>query len=339
MRRLLAYCFGALLASAASQAHAAWYEARSKHFIIYADDKAERLRSFADRLERFDQAVRLVRGMGDPELTVSNRLRIYVLGSEGAVTKLIGFAGARGMYRARASGSFAFVPRTAGDRWNVWDLDTEQIFFHEYAHHLQLQYSTIVMPPWVREGFAEFFATTKIDKDGSIIIGNYPPYRVGAIYAEPLSIPQIVAGTYSRPDGRQLDAIYAFGWLLMHYLTFEKSREGQLTKYIDGIQAGMNQADAAKAAFGDLKQLDRDVHRYMRQKLTGIVLKPQAISVAPIALRPLNPAEAAIMPIVIRSKRGVDRPAAAKLVVDARKAAAPYPNRPLRAGRFGRGRV
>ena len=42
-------------------------------------------------------------------------------------------------------------------------------------------------------------------------------------------------------------------WLLTHYLAFAPQRQGQLTKYMNGIQAGRAPLAAATAAFGDLK--------------------------------------------------------------------------------------
>src|SRR5438132_6427640 len=146
-----------MLAVTGTSAHAGWYEAKSKHFIIYADESPDAVRRFAERLERFDSTVRRLRDMSDPPLTDSGRLRIYVLRSQGAVARLAGRSDVAGFYHSRASGSVAFVPRSAGA--SIWDLNTEQIFFHEYAHHLQLQDSSIIVPEWVREGFAEFFAT------------------------------------------------------------------------------------------------------------------------------------------------------------------------------------
>ena len=77
----------------------------------------------------------------------------------------------------------------------MWDLNTEQIFFHEYAHHLQLQDSSIAMPEWVREGFAEFFATAKIKDDGSVLIGSPPLYRAWSlINGRGLTLEQILGG-------------------------------------------------------------------------------------------------------------------------------------------------
>jgi len=56
---------GVLLSAWPSAASAAWQKASTKHFIIYADAKPEWLRSYAEKLERFDQAVRYARRMED----------------------------------------------------------------------------------------------------------------------------------------------------------------------------------------------------------------------------------------------------------------------------------
>jgi tetratricopeptide (TPR) repeat protein len=325
MRSILGWVF-LIACAAAAPARADWHEARSKHFIIYSDDRPDRLREFAERLERFDQAVRHVRQMEDPALTDTERLTVYALRSEGAVESLIGASGARGMYEARASGAVAFVPRHAGSG-DTFDLGTEAIFFHEYAHHLQLQRASLALPTWVTEGFAEFFATAQIKKDGSVLIGSPPLYRAYSLmYGNALPLEQMLGGTYGRLNQMQTDWLYGRGWLLMHFLTFQQSREGQLSRYLDAIQSGTSATTAARNAFGDLKQLDRELSRYLGRSLTGMRVHANALTVGPIALRQLVPCEAAVMDAHIRSTRGVDRRTAAAVAVNARKRAAPCPN-------------
>lgn len=317
-----------VLASAVP-AQSAWQRADSKHFIIYGDDKPDRIRTFAERLERFDQAVRLVRQMDDPPLTDATRLTIYILSSEHAVSRLIGFDAARGMYISRSGGSAAFVPRNAGANGGKWDLNTEQIFFHEYAHHLQLQTQNAALPAWVVEGFAEFFATANIEPDGEVEIGRYPKYRiVGLLVDTGLGIQEIVGGTYGSLNGLQTEGLYAQGWLLTHYFAFDNSRKGQLDKYIAGIQNGQTPIEAAKSAFGDLKALSRDIARYKHGKFNVIVVRPNQISIAPIAVRQLTEAQAVVMPMQIRSARGVNERSARDVAEDARRAAGRFPTDP-----------
>jgi tetratricopeptide (TPR) repeat protein len=329
VRSLLIWAFAAVLLVAGGEARAAWHEATTKHFIIYADDRPDRLKEFAERLERFDRAVRYLRGMEDPLLTHSQKLKIYALKSEGAVARLAGDSSVRGFYNARASGAVAFVPRRAGSS-DIWSLDTDAIFVHEYAHHLQLQFSSVAMPAWVVEGFAEFFATADISKDGSVLIGSVPMYRVyGLVTPGGITLEQMVGETYRRLDDRERDSLYGNGWLLTHYLTFDSSREGQLKRYIDDIQSGKTALDAAKSAFGDLKKLDRDVDRYRAKRLMGFRIPAKVLEIGPTAIRPLTPGESAIMDVHIRSTRGVNEKTAPAVATDARRIAAAFPNDPF----------
>jgi tetratricopeptide (TPR) repeat protein len=325
--RILAAIVALLMPAIAS---ATWHEAKSKHFIIYADLKPDELKQYAARLERFDQAVRYLRGMNDPSLTDAGRLTIYVLRSESAVEKLAQQgAGVSGFYTSRASGSVAFVPRSAGTRWNKWDLDAEQIFFHEYAHHMQLQNASVVIPAWAVEGFAEFFATAQINEDGSVSIGSPPLYRAyGLVNLSGLTIEEMLGGVSGRSiSDAERELLYGRGWLLTHYLSFEPTRRGQLTRYIDAIQKGQSAIESAKAAFGDLRKLDRELNSYMNQrKLKYVRIDGKVISPGPVAVRPLSSAEAAIMNVHIRSTRGVNKKTAQGVAADARKMAATYPN-------------
>lgn len=311
-----------------SLAQATWHEARSNHFIIYADMNPGDLKEYAERLERFDQAVRYVRGMQDPTLTDANRLRIYVLRSERSVARLAGSQSVAGFYRARASGSSVFVPRKAANL-AYWDLDSESIFFHEYAHHLQLQFASAAIPPWVSEGFAEFFATAAIEKDGSVTVGRPPQYRAWTLFSDELRIEQMLGTTNRRFNGVQVAELYGKGWLLIHYLNFTPARKGQLGRYIGAIQQGSSPLEAAKSAFGDLRILDRELTRHRNGKIPAFIVEARQISTGPIAVRRLNPGEDAIMDVHIQSTRGVSKKTAPAVVADARKASAQFPNDPF----------
>lgn len=331
MLRLLRWLLPALLCGlAVAPAGAAWHEARSNHFVIYSDQSPGELKRFAEQLERFDQGVRYVRGMEDPLLTDANRLRIYVLRNESAIAKLAGSRMVRGFYHARASGSVAFVPRNSGSKYVDWDLDTQAIFFHEYAHHLQLKTAAIAVPAWMAEGFAEFFATAQIGKDGSVTIGLPPQYRAyGIMISSDLELDQMLGASYRKLTAAQVDELYGKGWLLIHYMNFKDDRRSQLAKYLEAIHNGNSALDAARTAFGDLKLLQKELGRYKRGKIPGLVVAADRLKVGTISVRALGAGEAAVMDVHIRSTRGVDAKTAPGLAADARKAAAPYPNDPF----------
>ena len=69
-------------------------------------------------------------------------------------------------------------------------------------------------------------------------------------------------------------SIYGRGWLLVHYLTFEKSRAGQLERYVDMMSKGTPPLAAAQSAFGDLKQLDRELNSYLNRKMLAYLRLP-----------------------------------------------------------------
>jgi len=119
------------LLSVAVPSHAKWTEASSRHFVVYSEAKPERVKAFADRLERFDQTMRFVHRQPDPELGPANRLTVYVLRSQGQVAKLARNYSVAGFYIGRAGGSVAFV----SDDALASNADAEVVLFHEYAHH------------------------------------------------------------------------------------------------------------------------------------------------------------------------------------------------------------
>ena len=46
-----------------SKANAKWYEAKSRHFVVYSEQKPDDLKAYASKLERYDSAIRAVRRM------------------------------------------------------------------------------------------------------------------------------------------------------------------------------------------------------------------------------------------------------------------------------------
>ena len=94
-----------LAAAIATPACPAWQRATSAHFIIYANQDPTELKSFAQKLERFDKAVRVTRAMADPPVGDGNRLTVFVVGGLLEVQRLQRGANnaTAGFYRTRAA--------------------------------------------------------------------------------------------------------------------------------------------------------------------------------------------------------------------------------------------
>ena len=309
-------------------AYAAWHEAKSKHFVILGDAREGEIRRFAERLERIDQAVRFVRTMDDPPLTDSNKLTIFMLSNQESIAKLAGSKLVAGFYIPRVTGAVAFVPRRAGSA--EWELSSESIFIHEYAHHLQLQDTSVALPEWLVEGFAEFFSTAKVRPDGSVDIGLPPQHRGFTLLNTTLDMPveKLIVGRSMSGDGEQVDLFYGRSWTLAHYLTFRQDRAGQLGRYIAGLHSGEPPLVAARNAFGDLIKLNRELNQYIRTSVPGKRVHANVLTVGDIQTRQLRAGEAAILDVRIRSTKGVDEKTAPGVAADARRIAASYPSEP-----------
>lgn len=316
MRRLL---LAFLLLFIAMPAHAGWHEARTKHFILYSESSPDRLRAWAEQLERFDAAVRQVRGYKDPPLTDGSRLTIYDLRSVAEVQKMAPLrVRPSGFYIPRASGSVAFVSRNSSELRG--ELDADHVLQHEYTHHLMLSDPKSPLAAWLVEGLAEFFATAVVEPDGGVRIGAPPRARANAIFRDiGFNAGDLLAGARPRDD-RDHASIYAKGWLLTHYLAFNPAREGQLTRYLESIARGDPARTAAEAAFGDLKKLDRELDAYGRSTFPALRVAPGPRP--EVTIRSLGAGENAIMPLRIRADRGILPRAAQALLTEARKVAA-----------------
>lgn len=309
-------------------AHADWYEASTDHFVVYYEGNAERAERFAADLERFDKALRIARNVPSTPPGAANRVTVYVVSGTNAVESLVRGDGIAGFYIGRAGGPLAVVPRRSGDGGKN-DLSANIVLQHEYAHHFMYSsWPNTAYPGWFTEGFAEFHATAKIDNDGGVILGAPPQYRGYTIMSGNwLPLDKLLIAESLKLDGQQRDAMYGRGWLLMHYLIFNKPREKQLGEYLNGLNSGKKPLEAA-SVFGDLKQLDRELERYKASRFEMRKVMPEAIKLGEVKVRPLRAGEAAVMAVRVRSKVGVDAKTAPDVYARAARAAAPYPDDP-----------
>lgn len=329
INRLAGLLLAALLFALPRAALAEWLEASSPNFVIYADTSQAGIERYSQELERYHAAMAYVTSKDVVPPSPSNRVTIYVVSSEAEVRRLLG-SGNRytaGFYVPRAGGSLAITPRVSG---GGRDIDFSKfVLLHEYAHHFMISSSAFPMPRWYSEGGAEFFAAARFEANGDVWLGRPNPFRAGELfYAKDVSAENLLdPATYRPPQGGGYDAFYGRSWLLFHYLSMDQvSRKGQLASYLRLLVEGKNLREAGLTAFGDLKQLDRDLDAYLNRsrisafKIPAARLKPGATTV-----RELSPGEAAMMPVVVRSKRGVDPDQAAALIGDARSIAARFP--------------
>lgn len=304
----LVLCLGLL-----SPASAAWKEAATPHFLIYSEGSDKTLRDFAIKVERFDSLLRArYKFVGEEP---STRLTIFVLADAEEVQKTIfdrkSGRNIAGYYLPRAAGSMAVVNKTSG----VPDDDAYEgrlyeggdiILFHEYTHHFMHRYFPVAYPAWYIEGFAEFFATVTFADDGRARVGLPARHRAYGL----LDGPRISAETLfsATPGGLSLetgDAYYGRAWLLVHYLDRADARRGQLQAYLAAINSGQSSLEAARAAFGDFKQLDKELDKYVIGRFAYTTQQQPTPVTDTIIIRPLSDIESDLVPLRLRFMGGI----------------------------------
>lgn len=312
-------------------ARAEWMEASSDHFVIYSDDSQANIRNFADQLERFHAALALVLDTKLAKPSPSNRVTVFVVASEGAVQRLYGpdsrYIG--GFYLPRAGNPVAFVPRVKAARGEV-DSSMETLL-HEYTHHFLISNSDFTMPRWMSEGAAEFFASAAFPKTGGVDLGRPANLRAPELFlARNVSVIDLLdQARYEKHKTSEYDNYYGKAWLLYHFMFFTPERSGQMSKYANLLAKGKAPVDAGTEAFGDLGKLQRELDAYMRQRLMhSLALPADKLVVGPIAVRKLSEGEAAAIPYIVRSRRGVDDAGAKDVVAKMSAVAARYPGDP-----------
>lgn len=316
----------------AGPASAKWHEASSAHFVIYADDSPADIQRFSEQLERYHTAMDLVTPGTFLEPSPSNRVTIYVVKNEAEVRRLAGEDASRwlgGFYIPRAGGSLAIIPKVDAARGD--SNEAMLVLLHEYAHHFIISSSEVGLPRWVSEGAAEFFASVKFEKNGGMNIGMPAYHRAYELFqaADVTATDLLDPDSYEkRKKSNNYDAYYGKSWLLFHYLRFNEKRQGQFGTYIDLLQKGVPMPDAGRQAFGDFGVLEKELDVYQKSKMKSYVIAPTAITIKPTVIRPLRDGEAAMMSVIIRSKRGVNDENAPKILTEARAVAAQFPDDP-----------
>lgn len=334
MRWFAAAAFAVLLTGV--PVHAEWMRAETSHFIVYEDGTPADIRKLASELERFDGFIRLFHDHDEAPGAASNKVTVYILSNVDELQQLCGrCSGVYGWYDGRASGSVAFSPKRTGSG-GAGSLSPRVVLFHEYAHHFLLGNFALAYPAWFSEGYAEFVSTMTMT-DEKVTIGVAANHRAyGLLGGERMPARLLFdPGSRKRLSLGQVDALYARGWLLTHWIMFDKERRAKLRNYVTALNRGTPSLKAATEAFGDLGTLDQVLNRYMRQSsLPGLVLKPDLVPQPNVAVTPLSPGGQAMMKYRLASTRGVDAKSAQTVYRRAAGVAARFPSDPLAQGWF-----
>ena len=339
MKSFLAVLLTAIAILLAPPAHAVdWYRAETAHFIVYSEDSESDTIEFVQDLERLDEVLRLMTGVGidDGSLPESSKVTVFRFGETRDMSSLAAgnqHSGIGGFFIGRAHGSVAFVPRQADRRRTrrsqrmserAMDLDPKAVLAHEYVHYFMYQHRDAPYPLWYSEGFAELFSNVQFEDD-HFVIGDVPPWRSAALAT--LSVD--LQDTFDPPQGRALtDRVYGHGWMIASHLNLNSERRGQMGRYMVAIGEVKPPMEAAEEAFGDLEVLRQELEEFRTGRARTLRV-PYAVDADPeVRIRRLSEDEEARMQLMIASKAGVNEDEARDLVGQARSLVARYPDSP-----------
>ncbi|MEA3390253.1 MAG: hypothetical protein U9R64_13410 [Pseudomonadota bacterium] len=320
---LRALAAAGLMLCGMGSAQAAWWQAQTQHFTVYSEGNDQKLRAFAERLEKFDFLLRRLTGVTDPQAGAA--VKVYLLSNEDKVKKLARNPNIAGFYTTSTRNAFAVLSREAKD--GRFDFGAEEVLFHEYAHHFMLHHFPAAYPAWYVEGFAEFFSVVKFPQDGSIEFGNVPMGRVpGLVLGSPYPVKNLFARDADGLSLRDGDRYYGTAWLLTHYYQYNKTgRRAEIQHYLDDVAKGVPNLQPDSYFAGGLNGLEKDLKAYMRHRLSASKFASSEMTIGAIDVQPVEASRAALIEDELRL---INRPSTEDLpgiVTAIRATAARYP--------------
>jgi tetratricopeptide (TPR) repeat protein len=316
-------------------AHAEWYEATSRNFIVYSEGNEQDARDFAAKLERFNHVLRAYHRVTAPP--APNKLRVFLMASGAGVAQMLGAPASSGVAGYYSPGARAqmLVGTRSQRATHAGDLDPESILLHEYTHHFMYRYFPATYPTWYSEGFAEFWGSTRILANDVIEVGLPAEHRFSTFRSLGwLPIERLLrAHNYQEVGGTNVFLLYAEGWLLVRYAFEHPERRRQLEQYLGLINGGTTYEEAARQAFPDIGRFNSELYDFAgSSRFTSVRLPFRTIDVGEITTRALRPAEQALITHEIKLSQGYPQREAAEFATEVRTIAARFPDDPFAIG-------
>lgn len=308
----------------ASPVRAEWLRGESEHFVVYGDTSERQMRSYVQKIERFDQVLRAY--YPKPPEFISPKLSIYLARSKADMREVWPTlpSTVAGFYARQDERIFAMATD---------DGEGDSVLFHEYAHHFMFQNLTSPYPQWFVEGFAEYYATIELRSD-RVKIGLFSPGRMNSLSGGLNQwAPMEAILSQGRPGSRRVvgHKFYAQSWALTHYLLSTPERQAMLDAYFRAIWQGVEPAAAVQTAMGRTpQQLQSDLFRYVSGPIENFT--PQRdFPPADVTVTRLSPGERDAIWLDLRLARFVPETLRAGNLAEARRVAAQHPGEPLPA--------
>ena len=264
---VLALLLAAPFASARDKADN-WIQVQSPHFVVATNASEKQGRRIADQFER----MRSVFHAAFPKLEVDPGTPIIVL----AIKDEKDFKRLEPQeYLAKGSLKLGGLFLRGPDKnYVLMRVEAEgdhpyATIYHEYTH-LLLSKSANWMPLWMNEGLAEFYENTDIQEKDALL-GKPSFENIGWLQQNRLlPLATLFAVDHNSPyyhEEKKGSIFYAESWALTHYIqmTDYPQKKSRLNDYGILLAQNVDPLEAANRAFGDLKQLQANLEKYVQQ--------------------------------------------------------------------------
>jgi tetratricopeptide (TPR) repeat protein len=245
-----------------------WIEVRSPHFIVNSNAGEKEARKVADQFEQIRKMFHSA--FSGLRLDPAQPIIIVAAKNENTIKlflpeewELKGHIHHAGMYQPGQDKDYV-VLRVDSEGDNPF-----HTLYHEYTHALlRLNFSNL--PIWLNEGLAEFFGNSTLG-DKQIKTGTIDPGHLYLLNQSKLiPIETLLEVDHNSPyynETNRASIFYAESWAVVHYLMMDNdARQKQLMKnFLTAWEKSGNQLDAAREAFGDLRQFGKKIESYARQ--------------------------------------------------------------------------
>lgn len=244
-----------------------WIQVQSPHFLVATNAGEKQGRRIADQFER----MRSVFHTAFPKLEVDPGAPIIVL----AIKDEKDFKALEPQeYLAKGSLKLGGLFLRGPDKnYVLMRVDAEgehpyAVIYHEYTH-LLVSPSAEWMPLWMNEGLAEFYENTDIQQKNALLgkpsFENIEWLRQNRL----LPLATLFTVDHNSPyyhEEKKGSIFYAESWALTHYLqiTDFSQKRHLLADYGALLAQKVDRLEAATRVFGDLKQLQSTLEKYIQ---------------------------------------------------------------------------
>ncbi|HVZ29677.1 MAG TPA: tetratricopeptide repeat protein [Asticcacaulis sp.] len=325
----------------ATGAQAKWIKVQSDHFAIYSNISERETRIYAVNLEKYRYVLTTLFHVS-PEVDAATPMTdIYLVENkydwkdavpeapEGAVG--ISFNATEGQFIVMQDLTIGRGPpvKTIDD---VVSNEGQIVVFHEYAHSFMAHNSEVKYPAWFVEGFADYYATTRIFNDQALVgmsenqrVGRLMNGGTGVKYSVILSSPGAIGTTV----GASLQ-FYAQSWLLAHYVLSDEDRRHKFSAYVAAYDKGEDPVASFERIFGiTMDQLPGVLNTYLNKEMKATTYQVNGMPTPQITVTPMPGSSNKLLPWKASVMTAHQPKNTVALLDNVRKEAAHYPNDPF----------